>query len=103
MDAEKAARRIVEAVRRGDAEYVVGFPAKLAAVIHGLLPGMTADAAGAVARLFLAGLRVGTGKSRGKDSRAEGRRVAVEGADGSRAGFRFAIPGARDFVEIRST
>jgi NAD(P)-dependent dehydrogenase (short-subunit alcohol dehydrogenase family) len=53
LDAEKAARRIVEAVRRGDADCVVGFPAKLAAAIHGLLPGITADAAGAVADLLL--------------------------------------------------
>jgi hypothetical protein len=53
MDAEKAARRIVSAIRRGDAEYVAGFPAKLAAVIHGLVPGTTADAAGAIAQRLL--------------------------------------------------
>ncbi len=53
MDAEKAARRIVKAVKRGDADYVVGLPAKLAALIHGVAPGMTADAAGTVSRWLL--------------------------------------------------
>ena len=66
MDAEKAARRIVEAVRRGDADYVAGFPAKLAAVIHGIAPGMTADAAGAVARLFLPDFESGRQRLVGK-------------------------------------
>ncbi|MGH9335135.1 MAG: SDR family NAD(P)-dependent oxidoreductase, partial [Vicinamibacteria bacterium] len=52
MDPEKAARRIVEAVRRGDAEAVVGAPAKLAALVHGIFPKLTADAARAIARIL---------------------------------------------------
>ncbi|HJS73065.1 MAG TPA: SDR family NAD(P)-dependent oxidoreductase [Vicinamibacteria bacterium] len=66
MDAEKAARRIVEAVRRGDADCVVGFPAKLAAFIHGLAPGTTADAAGVVARRFLPDVTTGRERVKGR-------------------------------------
>jgi len=53
LDAEKAARRIVRAVRRGDADYVVGVPAKLLAFLHGVAPGLTADASGALGRALL--------------------------------------------------
>jgi NAD(P)-dependent dehydrogenase (short-subunit alcohol dehydrogenase family) len=38
MDATRAARQIVEACRRGDAEAVLTWPAKLAAGIYGLIP-----------------------------------------------------------------
>jgi NAD(P)-dependent dehydrogenase (short-subunit alcohol dehydrogenase family) len=73
MDAEKAARRIVEAARRGDAECVVGLPAKIAASIHGLVPGVTADGAGAVARLFLPDAATGRERVKGRNlERKEG-------------------------------
>jgi short-subunit dehydrogenase len=73
MDAEKAARRIVDAVRRGDANCVVGVPAKLAALIHGLVPGVAADAAGAGARLFLPDAATGRERIKGRNlERKEG-------------------------------
>ncbi|MCA8829875.1 SDR family NAD(P)-dependent oxidoreductase [Hymenobacter pini] len=43
MDAEQAGREIWNACRRGDAEVILGLPAKLLAGFHGLLPGTTAD------------------------------------------------------------
>ncbi|MBD2716205.1 SDR family oxidoreductase [Microvirga sp. STR05] len=43
MDAERAGREIWNACRRGDAEVILGLPAKLLAAFHGLLPGTTAD------------------------------------------------------------
>lgn len=46
MDAERAARRIVQAVKRGESEIILGLPANLAARFHGLFPGLTADLAG---------------------------------------------------------
>jgi NAD(P)-dependent dehydrogenase (short-subunit alcohol dehydrogenase family) len=48
----RAARRIVEACRRGDAE--ISFPAitRVAAVINALAPGITADALGLLQRLL---------------------------------------------------
>ncbi|GAA4008503.1 SDR family oxidoreductase [Hymenobacter fastidiosus] len=43
MDAESAGRLIWNACRRGDAEVILGLPAKLLAAFHGLLPGTTAN------------------------------------------------------------
>ena len=41
MDAERAARQIVLAARRGDAEIVLSTPAQVLALVHGLFPGLT--------------------------------------------------------------
>ena len=43
MDAERAARQIVRAAKRGDAEVILSVPAWVLARIHGLFPGWTAD------------------------------------------------------------
>jgi NAD(P)-dependent dehydrogenase (short-subunit alcohol dehydrogenase family) len=40
VNAERAARKVVEACRRGDAELVIGLQAKLAALTRALSPGM---------------------------------------------------------------
>jgi short-subunit dehydrogenase len=53
MDAERAARRIVTAARRGEPEVILSLPANLAVRVHGLLPGLTTDLLGAAARLLL--------------------------------------------------
>ncbi len=42
LNAERAARKIIEACRRGDAEVLVGLPAKLAVVARTLAPNLTA-------------------------------------------------------------
>lgn len=42
MSADRAARLIVDAMDRGDAELVTTLPAKLAVLVHGLAPGLTA-------------------------------------------------------------
>ena len=44
MDAERAARQIVRAARRGDAEVILTTPAWLLARIQGLFPGLTTHA-----------------------------------------------------------
>jgi hypothetical protein len=41
MDAERAARQIVRATRRGEAFRILGLPAKVAARFHGLAPNFT--------------------------------------------------------------
>ena len=41
LSAEDAARRIVEAMQRGDAEVILGWQAGMLARVHGLLPGVT--------------------------------------------------------------
>ena len=61
MSAERAARQIVEATRRGDAEKILGTPANLLARLHALFPGSTADILGWVNRIMLPG---GTDKGR---------------------------------------
>ena len=50
ISAERAAREIVRAVRRGEAERILSLPANIAARAHGLAPGMTADLLGLVNR-----------------------------------------------------
>jgi hypothetical protein len=41
MNAERAARKIIEAARRGDAEILVGLPAKLGVLARTLAPNLT--------------------------------------------------------------
>lgn len=52
MDAERAARLIVDAARRGDAEVILTIPAALGARVQGVFPGLTADLLGLVNRLM---------------------------------------------------
>jgi NAD(P)-dependent dehydrogenase (short-subunit alcohol dehydrogenase family) len=53
MDAERAARQIVRALRRGEADRTLTVPATLLAAYHGVMPGMTADIFGLVNRFIL--------------------------------------------------
>lgn len=53
MDAERAARQIVRAAKRGDAEVILSAPAWLLARLHGLFPGLTADLLRLVNQLVL--------------------------------------------------
>jgi len=53
MDAERAARSIVQATRRGDAELILSLPAKALALGHSLAPGLTTEALGLVSRAIL--------------------------------------------------
>jgi len=71
MSAERAARQIVEATRRGDAEKILGTPANLVARLHALFPGSTADILGWVNRILLP-----SGTDRG---RRRGRETGVLG------------------------
>jgi len=52
MNASRAARRIVAAVLRGQAEIVLTPQAKLAVLAHGIAPGLTSDVLGWVNRLL---------------------------------------------------
>ncbi|RKH37677.1 SDR family NAD(P)-dependent oxidoreductase [Corallococcus llansteffanensis] len=52
MSAERAARKILEACRRGDAEALVGLPSKLAAAGRALAPNLTALVLESVNRLL---------------------------------------------------
>ena len=52
MSAERAARQMIDACRYGDAEVVLSLPGKLAALVHGIAPGLVADLNGWVNRLL---------------------------------------------------
>jgi hypothetical protein len=52
MDAARAARQIVRATKRGEAERILSVPANVLARFHGLFPGLTADLLGAVNRVL---------------------------------------------------
>jgi short-subunit dehydrogenase len=50
ISAERAARTILRAIRRGDAEVILSLPAKIGAWLHGVVPGLTTDLLGLVNR-----------------------------------------------------
>jgi len=98
-DASRTARRVVDAAERGDAELVTTIPALAATLLHGLMPGLTADVLGLVNRWLLPSAQGQRREARGRDvglpSRASvltrgARRAAVDlnqigpaGADGT--------------------
>jgi short-subunit dehydrogenase len=69
MHARRAARKIINAVRRGRAEIILTPHAKLAVMFHGLFPGLTSDILGIINR-GLPSVPMGTGQDRhtGKES-----------------------------------
>src|SRR5262245_13762383 len=69
MDAERAARQVIRALRAGTSEVVLTTPAKLAAGFHGLMPGLTTNLLSAVNRLLpSAGPSAGAQSVKGRDS-----------------------------------
>jgi len=69
QSAERAARQIIAALKRGDAEVVLSPPAKLATILHGLFPGLMADVLGLANALLLpAPGGIGSARLPGKDS-----------------------------------
>jgi NAD(P)-dependent dehydrogenase (short-subunit alcohol dehydrogenase family) len=55
MDAERAARQIVQATKRGDAEVILSTPARVLARVNGLFPAFTTAAMRVVNELVLPG------------------------------------------------
>jgi NAD(P)-dependent dehydrogenase (short-subunit alcohol dehydrogenase family) len=53
MDAERAARQIVRAAKRGDSEVILSVPAWVIARVHGVFPGLTVEALRVVNRVLL--------------------------------------------------
>ena len=68
ISAEQAARQIVQACSRGDAEVVLSLPAKVAVRFHGMFPGLTADLLGLVNQLLPGPGGVGERRMKGKES-----------------------------------
>jgi short-subunit dehydrogenase len=68
MSAERAARKILNACRHGEAEVVLSLPGKLAALAHGIAPGLVSDINGWVNRLLPGPGGIGTQAARGSES-----------------------------------
>ncbi len=52
MDAERAARRVVRAIKRRELEPILSLPAQILARVHGLMPGAVVGALALVNRLL---------------------------------------------------
>lgn len=68
MQAERAARQIIGACRRGEAELVVSAQAALAVKFHALFPEATADILAAVNKLLPGPGGIGRRRARGRES-----------------------------------
>jgi NAD(P)-dependent dehydrogenase (short-subunit alcohol dehydrogenase family) len=68
MSARRAARQIVNACLRGEAEVVLSLPAKLATKLHGVFPGLTSDLLGLMNALLPAADGVGSEARTGRES-----------------------------------
>jgi NAD(P)-dependent dehydrogenase (short-subunit alcohol dehydrogenase family) len=63
MDAERAARQIVQAAKRGERERVLSVPATVLSSVRGLLPGTTVEILGLVNRFVLPSAAIGESTS----------------------------------------
>ncbi len=68
MQAERAARQIVAACKRGDAEVILSAQAVLAVKFHALLPELSADLRALANQLLPAPGGIGANRAKGKDS-----------------------------------
>ena len=68
MDSTAAARQVVAACRRGDAELILSLKGKLAAAFHGVFPGLTSELLGLVNRLLPGPGGIGTESATGAES-----------------------------------
>lgn len=68
MSAERAARQILAACKRGDAEVTLSVPAQAAVIFHGLFPGLTADLLGIVNQLLPPPGGIGSARAKGEES-----------------------------------
>jgi short-subunit dehydrogenase len=68
MQAERAARQIIGACKRGDAEIVLSIQAQLAVKFHGLFPGLTQDMLGLFNKLLPGPGGIGRRRLTGKES-----------------------------------
>jgi short-subunit dehydrogenase len=71
MSAERAARKIIDACRYGDAEVVLSLPGKMAALVHGIAPGLVSDLSGWANRLLPRAGGIGTNTAKGWQSESD--------------------------------
>jgi short-subunit dehydrogenase len=70
IGARRAARSIVNAVRRGQAEIILSVPAKAAALFHGIAPGTTAQILGVTNRFMPGTNSTNSDRHRGFESKS---------------------------------
>jgi short-subunit dehydrogenase len=70
ISAENAARRIVAGLRRGDAEVLFPLPARFAAVLNAVAPGVSGDALSLVNRVLPGPGRAPSGRRKGAESQS---------------------------------
>jgi NAD(P)-dependent dehydrogenase (short-subunit alcohol dehydrogenase family) len=68
IGAERAARQILAACRRGDPYLVISLPAKIVTALHGIMPGMMSRALAGVNQLLPGAGGVGTHAKKGLES-----------------------------------
>lgn len=71
ISANRAARQIVNACERGDAEVLLSMPTKVATIVHGLFPDLTIDLLGLINRFLPGPGGIGTDVRTGKQSRSK--------------------------------
>jgi NAD(P)-dependent dehydrogenase (short-subunit alcohol dehydrogenase family) len=71
IQAERAARQIIDATKRGDAELILTTQAVVAVKFHQLFPELSADLRALVNRLLPATGGIGTNRAKGKHSQSE--------------------------------
>ena len=71
MNAQRAARRVIDACARGDAEIILTVPAQIATIIHGLFPDLTVDMLGVMNRFLPSPGGIGTDVRTGKESKSK--------------------------------
>lgn len=71
MNAERAARQVIAACQRGDAEVILSTQAVLAVKFNSLFPELTSDLLALVNRLLPAAGGIGVNRAKGKDSESK--------------------------------
>ncbi len=71
ISANRAARSIVDACARGDAEVMLSAPAKLATLVHGMFPDMTIDILGLINQLLPPPGGIGSDVRTGRESKSK--------------------------------
>lgn len=71
VSAETAARRIITAMKRGDAELMFPLPAEVATCLYAVFPGLGADVLAAANRVLPEPGGIGTDRASGKESWSE--------------------------------
>jgi NAD(P)-dependent dehydrogenase (short-subunit alcohol dehydrogenase family) len=103
ISAERAAREILSACRRGEAEIILSLPAKAAVAFHGLFPGLTADILSVVNHMLPGPGGSGTGRALGRESESSASPSAITTLNERAAAGNNEIPGPSRATALHGT